>query len=275
MIFIFVKYSKTNRAELPLHKPWSFWAVPLQPPPGPRGISTTRRAIKLADVHNVGKFWGIVNSLAPPSSLQSLLYGVWKKGLDPTTKNFCSNGGRWVTTLDLANTADGQVVDEIWITSMLTLLSESIKEGGEHLMGASISLKRGCRARLSLWIDASTHGVNLGRQFHRELRRVAVDHRIALNEWHFEDFAEDNFTWLIKATVPPVPEEADECEEGVQPPEPSFMGLSSPLTSVSRALATPCDFMLSGLDQGDNHVPRAGGGAAPAMQGSVLKACLG
>ena len=194
-----------------------------------------------------------------------------RKGLDPTTKNFCGRGGRWVTTLDLANTADGSVTDELWLTSMLTLVSEDIHDAGEHLMGVSISLKRGCRARLSVWIDASAHSILLGRQFHRALRRVAVDHRIALNEWHFEDFSEGNFTYLIKATVPPVPEEADECEDG-KLNEPSFMGLSSPLTSVNRALSSPCDFMLSGLESGDNQVGRAGGAAAPEITGSVLKA---
>lgn len=150
------------------------------------------QALKLADFSNVGTFWGIVNSLAPPSSLQSLLYGVFKKGMDPTSKNFCHSGGRWVTSLELANTADGVVTDELWTTSMLTLISEDIHDAGEHLVGVSISLKRGGRARLSVWIDNAAHSKLLGRQVHRALRRVAVEHRIALSEWHFEDFSAGN-----------------------------------------------------------------------------------
>eukprot|EP00398_MALV-I-01_sp_L67-1_P000957 gene957-64_t len=287
----------TVLSELPLHKAWSFWAVPLIQSRGPTCRDGKRKAIKLADCANVGKFWGILNSIAPPSSLQCLLHGVFKKGNDPTSKNFCNAGGRWVTMLELANTADGQVVDELWLTSMLTLVSEDVHDAGEHLVGVSISLKRGCRARLSVWIDASAHAIVLGRQFHRNLRRVASEHRIALNEWHFEDFGEGNFTYLIKATVPPVPEEADECEDGISPAEPNFMGLGSPLTDVANTLANDnVEFMMRsakkkldprlltrhsslfsrewgsrGLDSGVD----GGGKAAPTLQGSVLKACLG
>ena len=66
--------------------------MPLQMPPGPRGISSQRRAIKLADCPNVGKFWGIVNSLAAPSSLQSLLYGVFKKRARSYNEEFLRQG---------------------------------------------------------------------------------------------------------------------------------------------------------------------------------------
>jgi hypothetical protein len=107
---------------------------------------------------------------------------------------------------------------------MLSLIGEEIHDGGEYVAGATVSI-RASYHMVTLWLDKSSHAVSLGKQFHRLLRKVASDANIALGDFHFEDFSQGMFTYVIRAMVAPVLEDENAEDTGT---DRSFGGLGTP-----------------------------------------------
>lgn len=204
----------------PLHKKWTFWALLTK--------NKTAKQVKVGQVATVEEFWSLQNSIQTPSHSRALSYSLFKGDLDPANERTCQDGGRWIAQFGFDN-IKGPVLDEMWLTTMLALIGEEIHDGGEYVAGATVSI-RASYHMITLWVDKSSHAVSLGKQFHRLLRKVASDANIALGDFHFEDFSQGMFTYVIRAMVAPVLE--DENAEGLtnseDASEHSFGGLGTP-----------------------------------------------
>lgn len=206
-----------------LHKKWTFWGLLLK--------NRTAKQVKVGQVGTVEEFWSLVNSIEPPSSLRAS-YSLFKGDLDPSKETTCQDGGRWIAQFGFDH-VKGPVLDEMWLTTMLALIGEEIHDGGEYVAGATVSI-RASYHMVTLWLDKSSHAVSLGKQFHRLLRKVASDANIALGDFHYEDFGQGMFTYVIRAMVAPVLE--DENAEGLScsdVSERSFGGLGTPAEEPS------------------------------------------
>lgn len=208
----------------PLHKKWTFWALIHK-------AQKQAKQVKIGEVGSVEKFWCLMNSIEPPSSLKALSYSMFKDGLDPSDENACRDGGRWIACLP-NDMVKGEVLDEMWLTTVLALVGEEVHDRGEYIAGVTVSTRAQYHT-VSLWIDRSSHASILGKQFHRLLRKVASDVNVALGDFHYEDFCQGMFTLIIRAMVTPVLEDdmlecdsALECDS--QEDSEPFAGLGTP-----------------------------------------------
>lgn len=216
--------SKSVYRPHPLQKKWTFWAL-LQK-------NRTAKQVKVGKVATVEEFWSLINCIEPPSSLRALSYSLFKGDLDPSSEATCKDGGRWIAQFGFDHIR-GPLLDEMWLTSILALIGEEIHDGGEYVAGATVSI-RSSYHMITLWLEKSSHAVSLGKQFHRLLRKVASDANIALGDFHFEDFSQGMFTYVIRGMVPPVLE--DENAEGLSNTDGSdrsFGGLGTPVDPPS------------------------------------------
>lgn len=206
----------------PLHKKWTFWALLLK--------NNSAKQVKVGQVATVEKFWSLVNCIEPPSSLRALSYSLFKGDLDPAENATCQDGGRWIAQFGFDH-IKGPVLDEMWLTTMLSLIGEEIHDGGEFVAGATVSIRAEYHM-VTLWLDKSSHAVSLGKQFHRLLRKVASDANIALGDFHYEDFSQGMFTYVIRAMVAPVLEDENaEDLSNTDGSEHTFGGLGTPADS--------------------------------------------
>lgn len=142
-----------------LKHPWTLW-YDAQLSGGKRPSQWGENMKEVYSFSTVEDFWRMHNNLALASQIQQgCSFSLFKKGIEPKwedPKN--AKGGKWTL---LVNKGKGQI-DTIWLWTMLACIGEVLEEdGGEHIAGAIVNIRKG-QDKINLWtIDASEDEVSL------------------------------------------------------------------------------------------------------------------
>eukprot|EP00928_Gymnodinium_smaydae_P089956 TRINITY_DN73825_c0_g1_i1.p1 TRINITY_DN73825_c0_g1~~TRINITY_DN73825_c0_g1_i1.p1 ORF type:complete len:221 (+),score=63.40 TRINITY_DN73825_c0_g1_i1:260-922(+) len=136
----------------------------------------------------VEDFWRVQNNIKRPSQFGVADFSFFKKDIAPAWEDeACRRGGRWVAKLDKGK---AEVLDEAWLTLMLTLMGENFQDvNGACVCGAVVSSRAKGGGKVALWLSEREEAKvrPIGEAFLSVLKGAGCN----VETVSFEDFARE------------------------------------------------------------------------------------
>lgn len=152
-----------SKYQLPLQNRWTLWHTAPSSEVG--GWSDNYK--KICNFDTIGTFWRLFNNIAPPSMLQmGSSYHLFKGRVKPEWEdNYNSGGGSW--TYRYSNDDTMEFWNYTWYHVALNMIGNNF-EHYDEISGLVISIRKGGRGKLELWIRNATNEdvvFSIGKQF--------------------------------------------------------------------------------------------------------------
>ncbi|EPY52756.1 translation initiation factor eIF4E [Schizosaccharomyces cryophilus OY26] len=146
----------------PLARPWTLWFLM---PPTP-GLEWNELQKNIITFNSVEEFWGIHNNINAASSLPIKSdYSFFREGVRPEWEDIHNkNGGKWAFQ---NKGRGGNALDEMWLTTVLSAIGETLDPTGEEVMGVVVNMRKGFY-RLAVWTKTCTNReilLDIGNRF--------------------------------------------------------------------------------------------------------------
>eukprot|EP00793_Prasinoderma_coloniale_P006151 PRCOL_00004626-RA len=166
----------------PLEQGWTLW---FDNPSG-RGNKQSTWGQTLRSVYTfrtVEEFWCLYNNIVQPSRLVAGAdFHCFKEGVEPKWEDpQCATGGEWRAPVPKG---DKKALDTFWLNTLLALIGEQFKEGGD-ICGVVVSVRKS-QDRVCLWTkNAANEAVqmSIGQTF-KETLELSPNAHLGFTTFH-------------------------------------------------------------------------------------------
>jgi len=153
----------------PLNRSWTMWYDAPDKNKKPVPGEWHSNVKKIVSFKFVEDFWCLFNNLMAPTKLSDKSnYHLFREGVMPAWEDpQNAKGGKWALQL---NTADKQLLDEVWLYTILEMIGESFDDADE-ICGVVVGLRK-ARNRISLWTKTASDAAaqkRIGADFKKKM----------------------------------------------------------------------------------------------------------